>query len=61
MYVSELLPIMKKYEICPKCGNDKIGNGQGGIVVEDDTYARTCKCGFKVIVNRDGEEIQYGN
>ncbi|MCC5428679.1 DUF3797 domain-containing protein [Clostridium botulinum] len=47
---------MKKYEKCPKCGNNKIGNGEGGIIIEDDTYTRTCKCGFKITINEDGKE-----
>ncbi|MDU5080255.1 DUF3797 domain-containing protein [uncultured Tissierella sp.] len=46
MYVSKLIPIMKKYEKCPQCGSTTVGNGEGGITVDDTTYKRTCKCGF---------------
>ncbi|HCL4549710.1 DUF3797 domain-containing protein [Clostridium botulinum] len=56
MDVKTLLPIMKKYEKCPKCGSNRIGNGEGGIIIEDDTYTRTCKCGFKITINEDGKE-----
>ncbi len=42
----------------PRCGNNKIGNGEGGIIIEDDTYTRTCKCGFKIKINEDGKEIR---
>lgn len=58
MDVKTLLPIMKKYEKCPKCGNDKVGTDEGGIIVEDDTYTRTCKCGFKITINKYGKEIK---
>jgi len=57
MYVNELMPIMKKYEICPQCGNTKIGKRQGSIRVEDNTFTRTCKCGFKITVDKNGIEI----
>ncbi|NEZ76673.1 DUF3797 domain-containing protein [Clostridium botulinum] len=53
----ELMPIMKKYEKCPKCRNNKIGNGEGGIIVEDDTYTRTCKCGFKITVDENSKKV----
>lgn len=48
---------MPKYEKCPDCGNDKVGNGQGAIIVEDDTYTRKCKCGFKITVDENGKRI----
>lgn len=53
----KLMPLMSKYEKCPECGSDRIGNGQGGIIVEDNTFTRTCKCGFKITVNVEGEKI----
>jgi iron(III) transport system ATP-binding protein len=58
MNIYQLMPIMKKYENCPDCGSSTIGNGQGGIIVEDDTYTRFCKCGFKITINENGEEIK---
>ncbi|WMJ79557.1 DUF3797 domain-containing protein [Clostridium sp. MB40-C1] len=57
MNIRTLLPIMKKYEVCPKCGSTTIGNGEGGIVVEDNFYIRTCKCGFKITVDGNGRKI----
>lgn len=57
MNIRELIPIMKKYEKCPKCGSTKIGNSEGGIIVEDDTYTRTCKCGFKITVDKNNKEV----
>ena len=44
-----------KYAICPECGNENIGNGEGGIVI-DETYTRYCKCGFKVTIFVNGIE-----
>ncbi len=41
MNAFRLLEIMPKYEKCPNCGSTTIGNGQGGIIVEDDTFTRT--------------------
>ncbi|MEG0153007.1 MAG: DUF3797 domain-containing protein [Clostridium sp.] len=58
MEVLKLLKIMPKYEKCPKCGSSTIGNGQGGIIVEDGTFTRTCKCGFKITVDEDGKVIK---
>ncbi|MCB2300376.1 DUF3797 domain-containing protein [Clostridium tagluense] len=57
MNLIEVMPIMKKYEKCPKCGNTKIGKRQGSIRIEEDTFTRTCKCGFKIIVDENGKEI----
>jgi transcription elongation factor Elf1 len=48
------LKISEKYNNCPECGSDKIGNGEGTLTVEDDTYTRTCKCGFEVAI-KEGE------
>lgn len=50
--------LMGKYADCPTCGNEYIGNGQGGIIVEDDTFRRWCKCGFDITVNKDDEKIE---
>lgn len=58
MNAFKLLEIMPKYEKCPKCGSSTIGNGQGGIIVEDDTFTRTCNCGFKITIGADGKEIE---
>lgn len=57
MNAFKLMDIMKKYEQCPKCGSNTIGKGQGGVIVDDNTFTRSCKCGFKMKVNEDGEEI----
>lgn len=57
MNAYKLLAIMPKYEKCPNCGSTTIGNGQGGVIVEDETFTRTCKCGFKITVDENGNEV----
>lgn len=56
MNISKLLPALNKYAICPECKNQHIGNGEGGIHI-DGKYIRYCKCGFKVTVYLDGNEV----
>lgn len=50
MNLDECLELTKKYSNCPKCGNNKIGNGEGGLLIEDLTFDRWCKCGWKIHV-----------
>jgi Domain of unknown function (DUF3797) len=54
MNAMEFLRISAKYNNCPDCGSDKLGNGEGTLSVEEDIYKRTCKCGFEVVV-KEGE------
>ncbi|MBP1040394.1 DUF3797 domain-containing protein [Vagococcus sp. BWB3-3] len=42
---------MRKYNDCPACGNNRVGNGEGSLIVEDDVFKRTCKCGWSIIVD----------
>jgi len=57
MEVSKLLIIMPKYEKCLKCGNDKVGNGQGKLIIEEGYYYRECRCGWSIKVDNEGKEI----
>lgn len=57
MDVSSLLIIMPKYENCPKCGNDKVGNGQGKLIIEEDYYYRECRCSWSIKVDNEGKEL----
>ncbi|NFF59823.1 DUF3797 domain-containing protein [Clostridium botulinum] len=38
MEAFKVVSLIRKYEKCPRCGNDKVGNGEGGVVVEEDTF-----------------------
>ncbi|WP_288745797.1 DUF3797 domain-containing protein [uncultured Enterococcus sp.] len=51
MRLSTSMNLMKKYGSCPKCGNKFVGNGKGGMVIEEYTFERWCKCGWKVVVD----------
>jgi hypothetical protein len=44
------LELLKKYADCPDCGSDKVGNGAGTLEIEDNTFTRTCKCGFEITI-----------
>lgn len=56
MNIFKSIVLMEKYANCPKCRNDKIGNGQGGIIVEENTLRRFCKCGFDITIDENGNE-----
>ncbi|MGG3987310.1 DUF3797 domain-containing protein [Bacillus smithii] len=45
--------IIKKYLKCSKCGSDKIGDGEGMLEIDDDTFKRSCKCGWTVEIKVD--------
>lgn len=57
MEAFKVVKLINKYGNCPVCDNDKVGNGEGTLIVEDNVFTRTCKCGFKIIVNEEGKEI----
>lgn len=51
MKLIRTLELMKEYTDCPNCGNGYIGNGEGTLHVTDDSFIRTCKCGWKIEIN----------
>lgn len=54
MKLIKSLELMKQYQQCPECGNDKIGDGSGSLVIYDNHFERSCKCGCKVIIELSG-------
>lgn len=48
MKIMKALELANKYNVCPKCGNEYVGDGQGSVNIEGNTFLRTCKCGWKV-------------
>lgn len=52
-----MLELMKKYMVCPKCNNEYIGNGKGSLVVDDNTFTKTCGCGWMVKVDEDDNPV----
>ena len=55
------IDLMNKYVDCPCCGNEYIGNGQGGIIIEDDTFRRWCKCGYDITIDEDDNILKFKN
>lgn len=46
MIINHFMQVSKLTNDCPSCGSDKLGNGQGALIVDENIYKRTCKCGF---------------
>lgn len=51
MLMDKCIELTRKYVDCPACGNGLIGENEGGIVIEEYTFDRWCKCGWKVHVD----------
>ena len=58
MNCMKVLALMQKYADCPSCGNSMLGNGEGKLIAEDNTFTRECKCGFKITTDEGGNEIK---
>ncbi|WP_281243730.1 DUF3797 domain-containing protein [Fontibacillus panacisegetis] len=41
----------------PDFGNEYIANGEGKLIIEDDIFIRSCKCGFEIITDKNGNQI----
>ncbi|WP_218838254.1 DUF3797 domain-containing protein [Bacillus sp. FJAT-45350] len=52
MNINDSMELMRKYNTCPECGSDKVGNGEGALIIEDNVFERSCKCGWKVIEDK---------
>jgi hypothetical protein len=47
------IELMRKYSKCQNCGSEKIGNGEGTLEITDNTFIRTCKCGWKIEIKEE--------
>lgn len=56
MNAVKTLELIRKYNACPVCGSENVGNGAGRLVVEEDSFYRSCKCGWEVETDADGNE-----
>lgn len=56
MNAMKTLELIQKYSICPLCGNGNIGNGAGKLIVEEHRFYRSCRCGWEVETDEDGNE-----
>lgn len=45
--------LTKEYAVCPECGSDKIDNGEGALHIEENTFVRSCKCGWEIKVDAE--------
>ena len=57
MNAAKTMKLLRKYAKCPKCGSELLGNGKGSLEVTDDTFKRTCKCGWNIKVNQEDKPI----
>jgi hypothetical protein len=46
---------LEKYGNCPDCECENMSNGEGTLYVNEDTFKRTCKCGFEVEIKEGAE------
>lgn len=49
--------LMRKYSNCKECGSDKIGNDEGTLIIEDNIFRRSCKCGWSTELDEDGNPL----
>ena len=50
MNITDSVKLLKRYSTCPKCGSDKVNNGEGSVNIDGNLFERTCKCGWSVKV-----------
>lgn len=50
MVMKQSVKLLKKYGTCPLCGSDRLGKGEGTLVVKDKLFSRTCKCGWSILI-----------
>ena len=53
------LALCQVYERCPECKSTLIGYGEGTLMVDDTTFTRTCRCGFKVDITVKEQKNLY--
>ncbi|UWD43285.1 DUF3797 domain-containing protein (plasmid) [Clostridioides difficile] len=51
MKMINVFKLLSMYCICPECGSDKLGEGEGSLIVDEYTFHRKYKCGFDIIVD----------
>ena len=45
---NKAIDLINKYAVCPKCQNSLVGDGEGTLEIDKNTFIRSCKCGFIV-------------
>lgn len=51
MNAVKTVELLRKYARCKECSSQALGNGEGSVMVTDNTFKRTCKCGWSIEVN----------
>jgi|GEM_PF-6874879 hypothetical protein len=59
MNAVKAMNLCRKYAKCPKRGSGDLMNGEGSLEVTDDTFKRTCKCGWSVCVDEEDRLINH--
>ncbi|WP_339243725.1 DUF3797 domain-containing protein [Paenibacillus sp. FSL R10-2796] len=61
MNFTEAIRLSKKNAECPKCGNGNIGAGEGTINIDENSFERTCKCGWSktIKVNPNSQRFTF--
>jgi len=57
MNAMKSVELLRKYSKCADCGSDALGNGSGSVEITDNTFKRTCKCGWSVEVDESDKPI----
>ena len=48
MNALKAVELLQKYNTCPDCGSEKVGDGEGLVEIRDEVFKRKCKCGWMV-------------
>jgi predicted RNA-binding Zn-ribbon protein involved in translation (DUF1610 family) len=57
MNALKAVQLMVKYTDCPECGNSNVGDGEGKVVADEDTFYRSCRCGWEITTDENGFPI----
>lgn len=58
MNIENVIELLDKYGTCPQCGNNILNGNENSLIIEEDSFIRTCECGFKMALNANGEVIE---
>jgi len=53
MLLTDLMDLLKVYSECHLCGSDKVGDGKGELLIQDNIFIRSCACGWHVRLDRN--------
>lgn len=53
MKALKAVELLRKFNNCPECGSGKVGNGEGKVQIHENTFIRSCKCGWEIEVRVD--------